>query len=563
MHGVPPNSPPYSIDGDELEAYQLDLLENQCHEETLSDEKHNVTPTSPAAATCSNGIVLPRMLKSTTVWRNGRVVGEDLETVRHLAVAEQDACISIAECGQTARLAVHQMHTARSSVGAHLSDLEAVALQDCTSSIAGKGGHLLNSHSSMVRSNCDMEAAGQAQQLVMRVSGATAAYALASRPLVMRELNKKKSGALEIRKVIHHIRSVVQKKLKRDADTAQPGAREQAVSIARAARDLQLQSLKAWRSVGDSGAWLGSPTKVMRPAGSFLLNIQTACCAAPSATDEKAVQVWAFVERDRDGNAIRSLPRRFKNDSMNVLLMLNVTIRAANCMSASVSFRMEAIVSRRVLLSSLCCVNSSQAEVMLAQPLSGVCVVGESSAFVGEDILSVKALQFDIDAWASSQQPVPVKSVGKQTSTTRPVLRPADVELVRSLGLRFVEAGMLSDSDPDMVARFKTRVVARLPKKKSDTVALFDVGALLAEDEQHEEEERDRQKRKREWDVNEHRAAQWRNAVDTDETYERRLYQYTQRLLWMSDNGAFVLGLDGAPDWPPPPKPIAGARLEL
>eukprot|EP00966_Prymnesium_polylepis_P188072 4359464-Prymnesium_polylepis.1 len=80
---------------------------------------------------------------------------------------------------------------------------------------------------------------------------------------------------------------------------------------------------------------------------------------------------------------------------------------------------------------------------------------------------------------------------------------------------------MLSDSDPDMVARFNTRVVACLPKKKSDTVALFDVGGLLTEDEQHEEEERDRRKRRREWDVNEHRAAQWRNAVDTDETYER------------------------------------------
>eukprot|EP00966_Prymnesium_polylepis_P138954 3210891-Prymnesium_polylepis.1 len=77
---------------------------------------------------------------------------------------------------------------------------------------------------------------------------------------------------------------------------------------------------------------------------------------------------------------------------MNVLLMLNVTIRAANCVSASVSFRMEAIVSRRVLLSSLCCITSSQAEVMLAQPLSGVCVVGESSAFVGDEILSIKAL---------------------------------------------------------------------------------------------------------------------------------------------------------------------------
>lgn len=49
------------------------------------------------------------------------------------------------------------------------------------------------------------------------------------------------------------------------------------------------------------------------------------------------------------------------------------------------------------------------------------------------------------------------------------------------------------------------------------------------------------------------KAANFRERLRKDPTYARRFYEYGQLLLQMSATGSYVLGSDGAPNWPDPP----------
>ena len=51
------------------------------------------------------------------------------------------------------------------------------------------------------------------------------------------------------------------------------------------------------------------------------------------------------------------------------------------------------------------------------------------------------------------------------------------------------------------------------------------------------------------------KAAHFHERVRKDPTYAQRFYTYGQLLLQMSATGSYVLGSDGAPNWPDPPVP--------
>ena len=51
------------------------------------------------------------------------------------------------------------------------------------------------------------------------------------------------------------------------------------------------------------------------------------------------------------------------------------------------------------------------------------------------------------------------------------------------------------------------------------------------------------------------KAIDWQERARKDPTYARRSYEYGQLLKQMSDTGSFVVGSDGAPNWPDPPVP--------
>ena len=51
------------------------------------------------------------------------------------------------------------------------------------------------------------------------------------------------------------------------------------------------------------------------------------------------------------------------------------------------------------------------------------------------------------------------------------------------------------------------------------------------------------------------KAADWQERARKDPTHARRSYEYGQLLLQMSASGSYLVGSDGAPNWPDPPVP--------
>ena len=51
------------------------------------------------------------------------------------------------------------------------------------------------------------------------------------------------------------------------------------------------------------------------------------------------------------------------------------------------------------------------------------------------------------------------------------------------------------------------------------------------------------------------RAAAWQERARKDPTYARRHYEYGKLLVEMGETGSYVVGSDGAPNWPDPPVP--------